>query len=56
MKVMNFCILGAGAWGTAVAVYLSKMGHSVSLVLRRMDHARPLFGKGKQGLSSGNWL
>ncbi len=20
---MNFCILGAGAWGTAVAVYLS---------------------------------
>lgn len=42
MKVMNFCILGAGAWGTAVAVYLSKMGHSVSLVPRRMDHALAL--------------
>ena len=23
---MNFCILGAGAWGTAVAIYLSKIG------------------------------
>ena len=39
---MNFCILGAGAWGTAMAVYLSKIGHSVSLVPRRIDHALTL--------------
>ena len=39
---MNFCILGAGAWGTAMAVYLSKIVHSVSLVPRRMDHALAL--------------
>ena len=39
---MNFCILGAGAWGTAMAVYLSKIGHAVSLVPRRMDHALAL--------------
>lgn len=36
---MNFCVLGAGAWGTAVAVHLSKIGHTVSLVSRRMEHA-----------------
>ena len=39
---MNFCVLGAGAWGTAMAVYLSKMGHSVSLVPRRVEHALTL--------------
>ena len=36
---MNFCILGAGAWGTAMAVYLSKTGHVVTLVPRRVEHA-----------------
>ncbi len=36
---MNFCVLGAGAWGTAMAIYLSKIGHSVSLVPRRVEHA-----------------
>ena len=39
---MNFCVLGAGAWGTAMAVYLSKIGHSVSLVPRRIEHALSL--------------
>lgn len=39
---MNFCVLGAGAWGTAMAVYLSKIGHAVSLVPRRIDHALSL--------------
>ena len=36
---MNFCILGAGAWGTAMAIYLSKIGHVVTLVPRRVEHA-----------------
>ena len=39
---MNFCVLGAGAWGTAMAVYLSRIGHSVSLLPRRVEHALTL--------------
>lgn len=36
---MNFCILGAGAWGTAMAVQLNKQGHTVTLVPRRFQQA-----------------
>ncbi len=36
---MNFCILGAGAWGTAMGVYLANQGHVVTLCPRRMEHA-----------------
>ena len=36
---MNFCILGAGAWGTAVAIYLSRIGHTVTLLPRRVEQA-----------------
>jgi glycerol-3-phosphate dehydrogenase (NAD(P)+) len=36
---MNCCILGAGAWGTALALHLDRCGHSVTLVPRRMEHA-----------------
>lgn len=36
---MNICVLGAGAWGTAVAIHLSRLDHRVSLVARRMEHA-----------------
>ena len=36
---MNYAILGAGAWGTAMAIHLAKQGMSVSLVPRRMEHA-----------------
>ncbi len=36
---MNFCILGAGAWGTAMAVHLTRAGHAVTLAPRRMEHA-----------------
>ena len=36
---MNFCLLGAGAWGTALALHLLKKGHSVTLVPRRMEMA-----------------
>ncbi len=39
---MNFCVFGAGAWGTAMSVYLSKQGHVVTLVPRRMEHALKL--------------
>lgn len=39
---MNFCILGAGAWGTAMALHLNRCGHSVTLVPRRIEHALSL--------------
>lgn len=39
---MNFAIIGAGAWGTAMAVHLVRTGHSVTLAARRMDHALDL--------------
>jgi glycerol-3-phosphate dehydrogenase (NAD(P)+) len=39
---MNCCILGAGAWGTAMALHLDRCGHSVTLVPRRMEHALAL--------------
>lgn len=39
---MNCCILGAGAWGTAMALHLDRCGHSVTLVPRRMEHALSL--------------
>ncbi len=39
---MNCCILGAGAWGSAMALHLDRCGHSVTLVPRRMEHALTL--------------
>lgn len=39
---MNFAIVGAGAWGTAFAVHLARMGHTVSLVPRRFEQALAL--------------
>ncbi len=44
---MNFCIFGAGAWGTAMALHLDRCGHSVTLVPRRMEHALALSSKRK---------
>ncbi|HEX2101650.1 MAG TPA: NAD(P)H-dependent glycerol-3-phosphate dehydrogenase [Candidatus Synoicihabitans sp.] len=39
---MNFAVIGAGAWGTAFAVHLSRLGHTVTLVPRRFEHALAL--------------
>ncbi|MFP4260176.1 MAG: NAD(P)H-dependent glycerol-3-phosphate dehydrogenase [Opitutales bacterium] len=39
---MNACVLGAGAWGTAMALHLDRCGHAVTLVPRRMEHALEL--------------
>ena len=39
---MNFAVIGAGAWGTARAVHLSKLGHTVTLVPRRFEQALQL--------------
>lgn len=39
---MNCCILGAGSWGTAMALHLDRCKHSVTLVPRRIEHALAL--------------
>src|SRR5471030_1042392 len=39
---MNFAIFGAGAWGTAFAIHLSRLGHTVTLVPRRFEQALAL--------------
>ena len=39
---MNFAVIGAGAWGTAFAIHLSRLGHSVTLVPHRFEHALAL--------------
>lgn len=36
---MNFVVVGAGAWGTAFALHLARLGHRVTLVPRRAEHA-----------------
>lgn len=37
---MNFAVIGAGAWGTAMALHLARAGHGVALVPRRAEHAQ----------------
>lgn len=40
--VMKFVVFGAGAWGTAVAIHLARLGRDVSIVPRRAEHAAAL--------------
>lgn len=39
---MNCVIFGAGAWGTALALHLSRLNHTVTLVPRRLEQALAL--------------
>lgn len=39
---MNYVVLGAGAWGTAMAIHLARNGQGVTLVPRRMEQALEL--------------
>ncbi|MGH8017766.1 MAG: NAD(P)H-dependent glycerol-3-phosphate dehydrogenase [Opitutaceae bacterium] len=39
---MTISVLGAGAWGTAMALHLVKLGHTVTLVPRRFEMALEL--------------
>jgi glycerol-3-phosphate dehydrogenase (NAD(P)+) len=39
---MNFCVVGAGAWGTAFAIHLARLGRPVVLVPRRPEQATAL--------------
>lgn len=42
---MNISVLGAGAWGTAIAIHLVRLGHAVTLVPRRFEFALDLGGR-----------
>lgn len=39
---MKFAVMGAGAWGTAFAVHLARVGHDVVLAPRRAEQAQVL--------------
>ncbi|MFA5057210.1 MAG: NAD(P)H-dependent glycerol-3-phosphate dehydrogenase [Opitutaceae bacterium] len=39
---MNICVIGAGAWGTAFSLHLLRLGHTVTLVPRRLEQALAL--------------
>lgn len=39
---MNTVVLGAGAWGTAMAIHLARRGHTVTLAPRRAEQALEL--------------
>ncbi len=39
---MNFAVVGAGAWGTAFALHLARLGRNVVLAPRRREHAAAL--------------
>lgn len=38
-RPLQFAVVGAGAWGTAVATHLARRGQRTSLVTRRSEHA-----------------
>ncbi len=42
---MNIVVIGAGAWGTAFALYCQRMGHVTTLLPRRVDHALSMASK-----------
>jgi glycerol-3-phosphate dehydrogenase (NAD(P)+) len=41
-RPLNFTVIGAGAWGTAMAVHLARRGQRTTLVPRRSEHAAQL--------------
>lgn len=41
----RYAVLGAGAWGTAVAVHLAKLGHTVRLWVPRAESAKSLIAQ-----------
>ena len=42
---MKFCVVGAGAWGTAFALHLARRDHAVTLAPRRAAHAAALVAR-----------
>jgi len=46
-RPLNFAVIGAGAWGTAMAVHLARRGQHTILVTRRPEHAESLRAEGE---------
>ncbi|MBD3822608.1 MAG: glycerol-3-phosphate dehydrogenase, partial [Thiotrichales bacterium] len=46
-EVQNVVVLGAGAWGTALAIHLSRSGQSVSLWAHSDAHTQSLMQERK---------
>jgi glycerol-3-phosphate dehydrogenase (NAD(P)+) len=46
---MNFALFPAGAWGTALAIHLSRGGHSVTLLPRTLEEAMDMGQKRENG-------
>ncbi len=44
---MNVTVLGAGAWGTALALHLGKAGHSIRLWGHDASHLQALGSSGR---------
>jgi glycerol-3-phosphate dehydrogenase (NAD(P)+) len=38
-RPLHFAVIGAGAWGTAMAIHLARRGQATTLVTRRPEHA-----------------
>jgi glycerol-3-phosphate dehydrogenase (NAD(P)+) len=43
-RALNFVVIGAGAWGTAMAAHLARRGQHITLVTRRPELAAALAG------------
>ncbi len=43
---MNICVMGAGAWGTALAIHFARQGHAVGLWTREAEHAARMVADG----------
>lgn len=41
-RPLNFTVIGAGAWGTAMAIHLARRGQQTTLIPRRAEHAAQL--------------
>ncbi|MSU47407.1 MAG: NAD(P)-dependent glycerol-3-phosphate dehydrogenase [Lacunisphaera sp.] len=41
-RPLNFAVIGAGAWGTAIVAHLARRGQQTTLVARRPEHAELL--------------
>ena len=46
-RPLKFAVIGAGAWGTAVAAHLARRGHPTMLVTRRPEHAAAISAAGE---------
>ncbi|MBI3886491.1 MAG: NAD(P)-dependent glycerol-3-phosphate dehydrogenase [Opitutae bacterium] len=46
-RPLKFAVIGAGAWGTAVAAHLARRGHPTMLVARRAEHGAAITAAGE---------